>query len=73
MSDPATTSPEEHPDAHLIRQADVPPLDRRSPSSLRSATRMRSCSILIGSFPAVSGTPFTLRGALPAVSAETAG
>ena len=27
MSDPATTSPEEHPDAHLIRQADVPPLD----------------------------------------------
>lgn len=27
MSDPATTSPESHPDAHLIQQADVPPLD----------------------------------------------
>src|SRR3954471_9959841 len=30
----------------------MPPVDRRSPSSLRSATRMRSCSILIGSLPA---------------------
>src|SRR3712207_3661088 len=36
----------------------MPPVDRRSPSSRRSATRMRSCSILIGSFPAAefSGT-----------------
>src|SRR3954452_1176056 len=38
----------------------MPPVERRSPSSLRSATRMRSCSILIGSFPAVSGTPIKL-------------
>src|SRR5688572_26265362 len=29
----------------------MPPVDRRSPSSLRSATRIRSCSILIGSLP----------------------
>src|SRR3954470_9126021 len=38
----------------------MPPVERRSPSSLRSATRMRSCSILIGSFPAESGTAFTV-------------
>src|SRR3954447_26939820 len=38
----------------------MPPVDRRSPSSLRSATRMRSCSILIGSFPSESGTAFTV-------------
>src|SRR3954447_1622439 len=38
----------------------MPPVDRRSPSSLRSATRTRSCSIMIGSFPGVSGTPITL-------------
>src|SRR4051794_675535 len=40
----------------------MPPVERRSPSSLRSATRMRSCSILIGSFPALSDTPITLPG-----------
>src|SRR3954465_723895 len=38
----------------------MPPVERRSPSSLRSATRMRSCSILIGSLPAVSDTQATL-------------
>src|SRR3954453_13863989 len=52
----------------------MPPVDRRSPSSLRSATRMRSCSILIGSFPAVSDTPITvptgLRASAPAQFVE---
>src|SRR3954466_6942605 len=37
----------------------MPPVDRRSPSSLRSATRIRSCSILIGSLPAGEGTMFS--------------
>src|SRR3954470_14761850 len=38
----------------------MPPVDLRSPSSLRSATRMRSCSILMGSFPGASATPITV-------------
>src|SRR5215218_10317712 len=43
----------------------MPPVERRSPSSLRSATRIRSCSILIGS-------PL-LRGASTATFSGTSG
>src|SRR5215217_1442320 len=51
----------------------MPPVERRSPSSLRRATRIRSCSILIGSPPffpaeeAASGTSSTLPGGRSAV------
>src|SRR5689334_22810035 len=48
----------------------MPPVERRSPSSLRSATRMRSCSILIGSFPALSDTVITVRPSSPAQLVE---
>src|SRR4029453_8452074 len=54
----------------------VPPLERRSPSSLRRATRRRSCSILIGSLPTAeamfSGTSVnaTRRRSAPAALVE---
>src|SRR4051812_35285386 len=37
----------------------MPPLDRRSPSSLRRETSSRSCSILIGSPPVMASSPGT--------------
>src|SRR3954454_81467 len=44
----------------------IPPVERRSPSSLRRATRIRSCSILIGSalpLATSDGMVITVRGA----------
>src|SRR5688572_14758383 len=54
----------------------MPPLERRSPSSLRSATSTRSCSILIGGLPAAeamfSGTSSHATRVRPGLSVQKA-